>query len=674
MKLLQFKTILSYAFQSICLLVAVTFVVSSTQLTHAAQEKRVALVIGNSAYENTTQLNNPKNDAEDMEITLEAIGFDVTKVDNANYSTMRKALRDFGRKAQGAEIALVYFAGHGMEVDKNNYLIPVDAQLLSDQDVEYEAISIELLNRAVAGAKGLRMILLDACRNNPFVNKMSRSISTRAIGRGLAPVEPQHGTLVSYAAREGTTASDGDGRNSPYTKALISHLKEPGLDIRFMFAKVRDSVLAATGGEQEPFMYGSLPGKQLHLVPKEEDQTTKNDEKEESTTSPLVTFDPTKTNNGAFELEYWNSIKNSEDVDYLQSYLDQYPDGKFAPLAQIKIRRLELAKKEAAERTEIAVVITPMPEEKVIPERQLDENLRSRILDFVRYGYLSASTNNPAHLRNIYSTQVSYYGEGLVFVDEVIKDKQSYFKRWPNYYYELVAGSDNIEQLDRDNFEVSFNSRFELESSSKKTHGTSNTKLTLMLFGGQFRITSENSKVINQSTEKTIIVEKPVVQNCTAKDGPYQVINIRSNDTLNVRSDVNTSSKILGELGHNATGIHVTACFNGWCEIKYGCLRGYASQKYLSNGSGAVSTSNQGSKNLYHVVGHTSSEELNVRNGPSTKYQITGTIPHNGSQIIVNACNFINGYKYKWCQISYERLNGWAYGKYLADSSGALAK
>lgn len=651
---------------------ALTFVISTTQLSRAAEEKRVALVIGNSAYENTTQLSNPKNDAEDMSIALNAIGFDVTKVDNADFSTMRKALRDFGRTAQGAEIAMVYFAGHGMEVDKNNYLIPVDAQLLSDQDVEYEAISIELLNRAVSGANGLRMILLDACRNNPFVNKMSRSIATRAIGRGLAPVEPQHGTLVSYAAREGTTASDGDGRNSPYTKALISHLQEPGLDVRFMFAKVRDSVLAATSGEQEPFMYGSLPGKELYLVKKKKTKTSANNEKENTSTLPLVAADPNNVNNGAFEREYWNSIKDTKDVAYFQSYLDQYPDGKFVPLARIKIQILERAEVEADKQTEIAVLIPPLPEDDIVQPPQIDENLRSRILDFVSYRYLSTTANNTNHLRNIYSTQVGYYGKIQTSIDEIIKDKQSYFKRWPNYYYELVANSDTIEQLDHDSFEVSFQSRFELESPTKKTYGTSNTKLTLVLFGGQFRITSEDSKIISQTTEKTIVVEKPVVQNCDAKDGGYQVNNIRTNDTLNVRSNSNASSQIMGELSHDAAGIYVSGCANGWCAVRYGCLQGFASQKYLSSGSGASST--RGSSNSYHVVGHTSSEELNVRNGPSTKYRIAGTIPHNGSKIIVNACKFVNGYKFKWCQIKYGNLDGWAYGKFLADNYGDLAK
>ena len=627
-----------------------------------AKGKRVALVFGNSAYEHTTQLANPKNDAEDFASALTTIGFEVTKIDDADFSTMRRALRDFGRKSQGSDIAMVYFAGHGMEVDKNNYLIPVDAQLVSDQDVEYEAISIELLNRAVAGAKNLRMILLDACRNNPFVSKMSRSISTRAIGRGLAPVEPQHGTLVSYAAREGTTAADGEGRNSPYTKALVSHIQEPGLDIRFLFAKVRDSVLDATSGAQEPFMYGSLPGKEIYLVPGEKPKPKVETGTTPDTKSPVVIFDPTKSNTVAVELEYWDTVKDSGDIEYIQSYLDQYPNGKFVPLARLKIKRLE---KE--EEKEVAV-ITPPKQDDILPKEDKGNAFsKQQLLDFIRYGYLSASVDNPSHLRNIYASRVNYYQSGYVDIDFIINDKTNYFNRWPKYYYEFIENSETVEQLDNNYFRAVFQSRFELENSSKKTRGVSQTTLTLVKFDNQYKITSENSKVIDQQTDNI------VAKNCTPRDGPYKVVNIRSNDTLNVRAGRSTSNRILGELQYNATGIYASACDGRWCAIKYGCLSGFASQKYLSNGTRVTTTSTRNSSGSYHVIGHSSSEELNVRQGPSTKYSIVGTIPHNGSGIIVNACNSISGFRYKWCQVRYGSVTGWAYAKYLADNNGRLA-
>lgn len=290
-------------------LIFLTLIMFAAVITSAnAKEKRVALVIGNSAYENVSVLENPKNDAADMSVALTDIGFEVTKIEDADFASMRKALRQFSKKARSARIALVYFAGHGMEVDRQNYLIPTDAVLASDQDIEYEAISIDLLNRSVSGASGLSMILLDACRNNPFATKMKTEKSSRSIGRGLAPVEPNIGSLISYAAREGTTADDGSGRNSPYTKALLNHIKEPGVDVRRIFDKVRDSVMEETGGVQQPFVYSSLPGRDVMLTAPVQSST---DTPDSSTLSPV--------NTAALELEYWNTgiqLKTADQPNY----------------------------------------------------------------------------------------------------------------------------------------------------------------------------------------------------------------------------------------------------------------------------------------------------------------------------------------------------------------------
>ena len=139
---------------------------------------------------------------------------------------------------------MVFYAGHGIEVDGRNFLVPVDARLASDQDVEFEAIPLELVSRAVSRASGLRLVVLDACRENPLAVSMQRAGATRSIGRGLARVEPSGETLVAYAAKEGTVAADGEGRNSPYSAALLRHLEEPGLEVGLMFRRVRDAVLA----------------------------------------------------------------------------------------------------------------------------------------------------------------------------------------------------------------------------------------------------------------------------------------------------------------------------------------------------------------------------------------------------------------------------------------------
>jgi uncharacterized caspase-like protein len=230
--------------------------------------RRVALVIGNSAYANVAQLPNPKRDAEKFAATLKSVGFSsVTIAEDLTQDGFNTALRKFARAADGADWALVYYAGHGLEVSNTNYLVPVDAALAVDRDLEYEAMPLDRVVRAVEGATKLRVVILDACRENPVDAKMARTTSTRSVSRGLARVEPDGGTLIAYSAKAGQVAMDGDGENSPFVTALSNRMTTPGLEIGKMFRLVRDDVMAATGRKQEPFLYGSLPGDDLFVVP-----------------------------------------------------------------------------------------------------------------------------------------------------------------------------------------------------------------------------------------------------------------------------------------------------------------------------------------------------------------------------------------------------------------------
>jgi tetratricopeptide (TPR) repeat protein len=223
--------------------------------------RRVALVIGNSAYTAVPVLANPPRDAATVAATLRDIGFEkVTLENNLTREAMFNALRAFASEAEQADWAIVYYAGHGIEMGGVNYLIPVDAKLATDRDVEFEAIPLDKVMTAADGARKLRLVLLDACRDNPFANQMRRSIASRSIGRGLAEVEPDAGTLVVYAAKHGQTALDGEGTNSPFVTALITRMKMPGIEVRRLFDLVRDDVLAATNRRQQPFSYGSVSG------------------------------------------------------------------------------------------------------------------------------------------------------------------------------------------------------------------------------------------------------------------------------------------------------------------------------------------------------------------------------------------------------------------------------
>jgi tetratricopeptide (TPR) repeat protein len=221
---------------------------------------RVALIIGNSKYAKVPPLTNPKNDAEKLAASLRQQGFaKVTVRHDLSRDQLVDALKGFAGDAANADWAVVYFAGHGIEFGGINYLVPIDARLDSDRDVSFEAVELDRVLFAVEGAKKLRLIILDACRDNPFAKTMKRSLSTRSVGRGLAQIEPEGATLVAYAAKHGQTAEDGEGGNSPFVSALVKHIPTPGLEINLLFRKVRDEVLAATSKRQEPFMYGSLP-------------------------------------------------------------------------------------------------------------------------------------------------------------------------------------------------------------------------------------------------------------------------------------------------------------------------------------------------------------------------------------------------------------------------------
>jgi tetratricopeptide (TPR) repeat protein len=231
--------------------------------------RRVALVIGNSGYRMVGPLPNAAADGEALAKALRDTGFQVVMHErDLTREGMLSALRAFQDEAEHADWAVIYYSGHGIEVGGTNYMIPVDARLRTDRDVPDEAVSLDRVLVATEGARKLRLVVLDACRDNPFVPQMRRSVASRSIGRGLARVEPEGGTMVVYSAKEGQVALDGDGKNSPFLLALLNQIKKPNLEINKLFRFVRDEVLSMTGRRQEPFVYGSLPAEDFYFVMK----------------------------------------------------------------------------------------------------------------------------------------------------------------------------------------------------------------------------------------------------------------------------------------------------------------------------------------------------------------------------------------------------------------------
>jgi tetratricopeptide (TPR) repeat protein len=231
----------------------------------ATADKRVALVIGNAAYRNVPALSNPRRDAILVAGALKRSGFfAVTLQTDLQKDALVTALRAFAQQAEAADWAVVYYAGHGMEIGGTNYLIPVDAKLTSDRDIGFEAVPLDYVLNATERAKKLHLVVLDACRDNPFAAQMKRTmtLASRSVSRGLASIEPDAGTLVVYSAKDGETALDGAGDNSPFALAFVKNLETPGLEVRRLFDVVRDDVMELTGGRQKPFNYGSISGRQ----------------------------------------------------------------------------------------------------------------------------------------------------------------------------------------------------------------------------------------------------------------------------------------------------------------------------------------------------------------------------------------------------------------------------
>ncbi|MEO9600557.1 caspase family protein [Parasphingorhabdus sp.] len=309
------------------------FICVATIWPAMVEAKRVALIIGNSAYVNTSSLPNPTNDANIVADSAREAGFDdVVVALDLTISSFQRELRTFREKANGADVAMIYYAGHGMEGQGKNWLIPIDAELNTAFDLPYESINIERMMESVSGAR-IRMVVLDACRNNPFGNRWASG--TRAVARGLAGFDAD-GVLVIYAAAPGQTASDGNGFNSPFALSLAKRLPQPDLPLQLLGGVVRDDVLSATGGNQRPFVSASITGTPVYLVkpaaPKPNPELAT---KTRSPAAPLST-----TNRSTMDALMWRGANGAGTLAAYQAYIKEFPTGLFADLAKRNIEQL----------------------------------------------------------------------------------------------------------------------------------------------------------------------------------------------------------------------------------------------------------------------------------------------------------------------------------------------
>jgi hypothetical protein len=318
------------------LIAAMTVAAFLVSADAALADKRVAFVVGNGAYKNVAPLPNPAIDAKSMAKLLRNVGFDVVEGANLTRDKMTERLLEFGKKAEGADVALFFYAGHGIAINGTNYLLPVDADLKSEMDVKLgSAINIDVtLDQTMSDAK-VKLVFLDACRDNPFAAKIKSNSATRSVSvqSGLAEMKSGEGTLIAFATGPGQTALDGqEGTNSPFTRALMANIASPGVEIQQAMTKVRAQVNEETNKNQLPWGHTNLIGS-VYLNPARAAAGSPVD----APNTPAVTAGPA----GEVELEFWRSIKDSNKPEELNAYLTNYPNGTFKSLALARIASLQ---------------------------------------------------------------------------------------------------------------------------------------------------------------------------------------------------------------------------------------------------------------------------------------------------------------------------------------------
>lgn len=304
----------------------------------AKADRRVAFVVGNGSYKNVAQLPNPPIDAKAMASTLRNVGFEVIEGSNLSRDQMTEKLLDFGRKAQGSDIALFYYAGHGIAVGGSNYLLPVDADIKSEMDVKLgAAINVDLTLEQTMGDAKVKLVFLDACRDNPFAAKIKSNSATRSVNvqSGLAEMKSGEGTLIAFATGPGQTALDGqEGNNSPFTRALIDNITKPGVEIQQAMTSVRAQVNEETHKGQLPWGHTNLIGAvYLNQAPITQ---VANAAPAASSVVPAASG-----SNDGVELEYWRSVKESNKPEELNAYLSAYPNGQFKALALARLAAIK---------------------------------------------------------------------------------------------------------------------------------------------------------------------------------------------------------------------------------------------------------------------------------------------------------------------------------------------
>ncbi len=379
-------------------------------LATAAQAKRVALVIGNSAYQAAAPLPNPANDARAMSQKLQSLGFEIVEGFDLDHDGMHDVFRSFARAARGAEVATVFYAGHGIAVDGKNYLVPVDASLNDPNDWKFQVYPLDDIMKTVKHSAGASLIFVDACRDNPLAGELARSMgksSRSAASRGLARVAPKRtgkGMVIAFATADGKTASDGEGANSPFTTALLNNLGAANTDITTVMSRVTGEVLETTNQVQRPWVESSLTGSViLNSVAATAAVAVAPD------ATPAVAAAPVTAGLAPdIEQMMFDAARTSGDAADYRAYLDMFPQGIFAQLANNAIKRAERAASQ-----QVAAVAAPViqpavasPVRTTMPTAGLNAPLMLQVTDALRAVPGSQATETELYLTKAQKREV----------------------------------------------------------------------------------------------------------------------------------------------------------------------------------------------------------------------------------------------------------------------------
>ena len=319
----------------------------------AANLKRVALVIGMADYQHAPRLSNTLNDADDMAEALKRLNFTVIVGRNLDKVSLDRIVRQFAEALHGADVGLFYYAGHAVQIDGHNHMVPVDAKLDRESSLDFEATRLDLVHRTMEREAKTNLLFLDACRDNPLARNLARSLGTRStkIGHGLATVESGEGTLIAFSTQPGNVALDGDGRNSPYTAALLRHMTAPGEDLSSILIRVRNDVMRATERKQVPWEHSALTARFFFSPP-----------------------DASVTKQATDEESLWASIKGSTLPGAYEHYLERFPNGRYVLEARAELARLKPPQdtRRSAEPISIAPAPLEREAEKLFTERDRD--------------------------------------------------------------------------------------------------------------------------------------------------------------------------------------------------------------------------------------------------------------------------------------------------------------